>query len=119
MNATIIKSLFTLTLAASFASLAANAGEPITDDNASIKVSYERLDFTKPDAVADLYKRIQTSARRVCNDASSPWDASREETFKRCYSATLDKAVAQVNRPQLTALHQGKAQPVRVGASTP
>ncbi|HZF26060.1 MAG TPA: UrcA family protein [Steroidobacteraceae bacterium] len=117
----IIKSVATLAFAASVAGISsqAAAGEPSPLDNPSVKVRFEHLDFTKPDAVADLYRRIQTSAQRVCRDASSPWDASREETFKRCYSATVDKAVSQVNRPQLTALHQGKEQPVRVGASTP
>ena len=117
---TIIKSLATLTLAATFvgATTLANAGEAATD-NGGIRVKFDHLDFDKPAAVADLYRRIQLSARLVCTDASSPWDASREETFKRCYSATVDKAVAQVNRPQLSALHQGKEQPVRVGAKTP
>jgi UrcA family protein len=120
MSTTLVKSFAALTLAATFvgASAPACAGEP-PNDSGGIKVKFDRLDFNNAAAVADLYRRIRLSAHLVCTDTSSPWDASREQTYKRCYSGTVDKAVAQVNRPQLTALHQGKEQPVRVGARTP
>jgi UrcA family protein len=95
-------------------SQAAQAGEPATNPATSsgVKVSFDDLDFNNSAAVADLYRRIQGSARLVCTDSASPWDANRQKNFERCYSATVEQAVAQVNRPQLTALHSGEGKPV-------
>ena len=115
MNTLSSKSLATLTLTAltslSFPVIAAEPA-PNPADNPSIKVSFHNLDFDNSNAVADLYGRIQTSARLVCMDSSSPWDASRQKTFERCYTAVVENAVGQVNRPQLTALHRGESKPM-------
>jgi UrcA family protein len=115
MNTLTSKSLATLTLTAlTSLSLQVIAAEPTPNpaDGSSIKVSFHNLDFDNSNAVAGLYRRIQTSARLVCIDSTSPWDASRQETFERCYTAVVEKAVGQVNRPQLTALYRGEAKPV-------
>ncbi len=115
MNALTTK-LATLTFAGCLASLSlqAGAGEPAAKptDNSGIKVSFDDLDFNNSAAVADLYRRIQLSARLACTDGSSPWDATRQKNLERCYSATLEDAVTKVNRPQLTALHRGESKPV-------
>jgi UrcA family protein len=115
MNALTIKLLATLTLTAlASISLQAGAAEPAANpaDNSGIRVSFDDLDFNNSAAVTGLYRRIQQSARLVCTDSSSPWDASRQQTIERCYSATIEKAVSEVNRPQLTALHRGESKPV-------
>ncbi len=114
MNALTIK-LAALTFTACLGvSLQAGAGEPAANpkDNSGIKVSFDNLDFNNSAAVADLYRRIQLSARLACTDSSSPWDARRQKTFERCYNGTLESAITTVNRPQLTALHQGESKPV-------
>ena len=114
MNALTTKLLATLTLAAiASISLPAGAAEPANPaDNRGIKVSFDDLDFNNSAAVADLYRRIQLSARFACTDSSSPWDATRQKNLERCYNATLEDAVTKVNRPQLTALHRGESKPV-------
>ena len=114
MNALTTKLFATLTFAAlASLSLQAGAAEPATPaGNSGIKVSFDDLDFNNSAAVADLYRRIQLSARLACTDASSPWDATRQKNLERCYSATLEDAVSKVNRPQLTALHRGESKPV-------
>jgi UrcA family protein len=114
MNA-LTRKLAALTLTACLGmSLEALAGEPATSpaNNSGIKVSFDDLDFNNSAAVAGLYRRIQQSARLACTDSASPWDASRQKSFERCYGATVEAAVLQVNRPQLTALHQGASKPV-------
>ena len=115
MNTRTNKSLATLTLTVlTSLSLQVIAAEPAPNpaDYPSVKISFHNLDFDNPKAVAALYRRIQTSARIVCMDGSSPWDASRQETLERCYTAAVETAVGQVNRPQLTALHRGESKPV-------
>jgi UrcA family protein len=103
---------------AAFALTAALAGVSLPAQ-ADMKVKFSDLDLSKPEGIAALYGRIERSARLVCKDASSPWDAGRVETFQRCYQAAIQDAVATVNQPQLTALHRSKtSQPVQVGAAS-
>ena len=93
MNTLTNKSLATLTLTVlTSLSLQVIAAEPAPNpaDYSSIKISFHDLDFNNSEAVAALYRRIQTSARIVCIDSSSPWDASRQETLERCYTAAVE-----------------------------
>ena len=121
MNALITKTIATLTLTAAFASVSLQplAAEPAARPagNSSIKISFDDLDFSNPDSVATLYSRIEFSARLVCTDTSSPWDARRQTTYQRCYTATIADAVARVNQPQLTAMHRAKTKPALVRAA--
>ena len=115
MNSLTSKSLAALTLTAlTTLSLPVIAAEPAANpaDNSGVKVSFRNLDFNNSDAVAALYRRIQKAASLVCYDGMSPWDASKQTTYQRCYSASVEEAVSQVNRPQLTALHRGETKPV-------
>jgi UrcA family protein len=76
-------------------------GEP------SLKVSYGELDLSKPAGAEALYKRIRQAAFTVCGGYDSP--IARSYTIKsRCFRAALDEAVAKVNSPMLTALHNNK-----------
>jgi UrcA family protein len=122
MKTSIAKTITALTLTASFfgVSSMALADQEATAKTAesSMRIAFSDLDLSKPDDVAELYARIKSGARLVCIDSSSPWDAKRTETIQRCYSAVVDDAVAQVNQPKLTALHQQKSPPVLVGSVT-
>ena len=103
---------------AAFALTAALTGVSLPAQ-ADMKVKFGDLDLSKPEGIAALYGRIERSARLVCKDSSSPWDAGRVETFQRCYQAAIQDAVATANQPQLTALHRAKtSQPVQVGAAS-
>jgi UrcA family protein len=110
---------FALTAALTGVSLPAQAEQPKapTDSNININVKFRDLDLSKPEGVAALYDRIERSARLVCKDTSSPWDAERVETFQRCYQAAIQDAVSAVNHPQLTARHRARTSkpPVQVG----
>jgi UrcA family protein len=80
---------FALTASLTGVSLPAQAEQPKapTDSNININLKFRDLDLSKPEGVAALYDRIERSARLVCKDTSSPWDAERVETFQRCYQA--------------------------------
>lgn len=70
-------------------------------------VSYAELDLTKQAGAEALYKRIKRAAFTVCGgyDSPMPWSYTLKS---RCYKTALNEAVAKVNSPLLTALHQDK-----------
>ena len=121
MNTMIKRSIaaFALTAAFTTLSLPAQADEHSVPTESTITVKFRDLDLSKPDGVATLYQRIERSARLVCTDSSSPWDAGRVATMQRCYEAAIQDAVSNINQPQLTAFHQAKTgKPVQVGAAS-
>ncbi len=113
MNALIERSIAAFALAATFTSLTltAQAEKPADPTESNIKVKFRDLDLSKLEGVAALYDRIERSARLVCKDSTSPWDAGRVETFQRCYEAAIQDAVSSINQPKLTALHRAKTVP--------
>jgi UrcA family protein len=120
MNTMMKRSIAALALTASFAtlSLPAQADDKAAQTESNITVKFRDLDLSKPEGVATLYQRIERSARLVCTDSSSPWDAGRVATMQRCYDAAIQDAVSAINQPQLTAFHQAKTgKPVQVGAA--
>jgi UrcA family protein len=110
-------------VALAFAGLVSGLALPAYADDAtpsepSIKVKFRDLDLSKPEGAAALYQRIERSARLVCTDSSSPYDAGRVATFDRCYKAAVQDAVSTIDQPQLTALHHAKTEtPVHVGSA--
>jgi UrcA family protein len=79
------------------------AGEPAK----SIKVSYADLDLSTQAGAATLYSRIRGAARQVCGDEGTSY--TDHAIWKGCFKRAVGDAVATVNNPRLTALHQGKS----------
>ena len=119
MNTLVKRSMTAFALTAALASLSLPAqADPAASSEPNITVKFRDLDLTKAEGVATLYQRIERSARLVCTDSSSPYDAGRVETFQRCYQAAIQDAVASINQPTLTALHRAKTEkPVQVGSA--
>ena len=118
MNTLIKRSMVALAFAGLVSGLSLPAQADEASSEPSIKVKFRDLDLSKPEGAAALYQRIERSARLVCTDSSSPYDAGRVDTFKRCYEAAIQDAVASINQPQLTALHRAKTEkPVQVGSA--
>jgi UrcA family protein len=93
----------TLTFGASVA-----LSDPGAYTPASQIVRFADLDLSKPSDVARLYWRIKLVARSVCHTEMSPTADERTAHSDDCYDATVDNAIARVNRPALTALHHDK-----------
>jgi UrcA family protein len=72
----------------------------------SLAVSYADLDLSKPAGAQTLYKRIKKAARSVCGPVDNYTFVTPAKTFRQCYEHAIADAVAQVDRPSLTALHQ-------------
>jgi UrcA family protein len=69
-------------------------------------VSFADLDLSKPAGAQTLYKRIQAAARHVCGPVDQYTYVTPPKAFRRCYDKAVADAVAQVDRPSLTALHR-------------
>lgn len=77
-------------------------------------VNFRTLDLTRDEGVARLYSRIRSAAELVCEPASVEQLKSSVRT-RRCQSEAVARAVADVNVPALTNLHEGK-KPIVVAA---
>jgi UrcA family protein len=82
-----------------------NAAQPDFRESLRMNVSYADLNIDSPAGVKVLYSRLRSAARRVC----APFDDGQQRTinfhFRACVKNALDSAVAQVNKPTLSAMH--------------
>jgi len=74
----------------------------------SMTVSYADLNIKSQAGVATLYKRIKKAAYEVCQIPVGTHQIRIEKELKECKEDAVDRAVAQVNLPMLTTLHQSK-----------
>jgi UrcA family protein len=104
---------FSLALGLSFAALAANAGS--VDAPATRTVEFPGLDMTRSEGAGELYRQLKFAARDVCARADGK-SLAEKASFRACADMALANAVAQVNSPLLTSLHEttGKAAVIRV-----
>ena len=77
------------------------------ESSKSIRVGYADLDLTTQAGAATLYNRIRGAARQVCGYEGDSF--ADKAIWKSCFSGAIDNAVATVNNPRLTALHEGQA----------
>jgi UrcA family protein len=96
------------------ASAAAGANPADTDDEVKTEnVNYEDLNLSTLAGVTLLYGRIERAARLVCGPNT---DVSRLGQWKTCYRLAVAAAVAKVNNPLLTAVHDSKMGPAKLAA---
>jgi len=95
------------------ASAAAGANPEDTEDVQSENVNYEDLNLTTLAGVTLLYSRIERAARLVCGPNT---DQSRMGQWKTCYRLAVAAAVARVNNPMLTAVHDSRTAPPKLAA---
>jgi UrcA family protein len=88
------------------ASAAAGANPDDADEVQSENVNYEDLNLSTVAGVTLLYGRIERAARLVCGPNT---DLSRLGQWKTCYRLAVAAAVARVNNPLLTAIHDSKS----------
>ena len=79
----------------------------------SLAVSYADLDLSKPAGAQTLYKRIKKAARVVCGPVDNYTFVTPARKFRQCYEKAIADAVAQVDRPSLTALHRDETRAAR------
>jgi UrcA family protein len=87
----------------------ASAGESV--QLARRVVKFADLDLTRGAGVAELYSRIRSAARDVCEP---PIASDRESTIlaRACVAQAIERAIADVNSPQLTSYYLAKTRRV-------
>jgi len=75
----------------------------------SFEVRYSDLDLDKEAGVASLYTRLRNAAEQVCDTGVGPQALFFSSSERACVTAALDQAVANVDRPALTAYHAARA----------
>jgi UrcA family protein len=74
----------------------------------SVKVAYAGLDLSRPVGAQLLYRRLQQASQGVCGRLD-PIDTAAYLRWQHCYDGALQRAVLQVNAPQLLALYHSDA----------
>jgi UrcA family protein len=77
-----------------------------TSDPWGVMVSYADLNLSHAADARVLYQRLRGAAARVCNEVPT-YDLARSAAYRRCFQAALDRAVADVHSPALSAIHHG------------
>ena len=95
------------------ASAAAGANPEDTEEVQTENVNYEDLNLASLAGVTQLYGRIERAARLVCGPNT---DQSRMGQWKTCYRLAVAAAVARVNNPLLTAVHDSRTAPPKLAA---
>jgi UrcA family protein len=79
---------------------AAMAAEPAEGEAPKRVVNYSDLDLTHDSGVATLYVRIRNAASMVC-DTRNTRSVEAFQGMRRCKQKAIDRALADVNMPQL------------------
>ena len=109
--------VFVAAAAASLGFSIAQAGTPlgVSFDQRSETVHFADLDTSNAQGAATLYQRIRSAAVRVCHELEPFRDLTMMQPYWSCLSTAIANAVAEVNRPALTAYaaaHGMKSSPV-------
>jgi len=75
-----------------------------TADEASVVVTYDDLDLSKPTQAALLYARLRHAARTVCPPAPG-LDLGRIQLARDCYATTLSRAVRSIDLASFTSTY--------------
>jgi len=99
-----MKNLTTLVAVATFAMpIFTVARADTTSDPRSEKVQFADLDTSNARGAAVLYQRIKHAAERVCRDLEPGRSLALMPLYDNCVHVALSNAVAEVNRPAVTA----------------
>ena len=109
---TLTQALSALVLAASAISTPAAAAS--MEDPPNITVSYRDLDISHPQGAAVLLHRLEAAATKACGGRPDVRVLEEVATFDKCRSAALDRAVAQIDAPMLTAAASRSGVVIRV-----
>jgi UrcA family protein len=86
---------------------ATSAGRALAEqpsETMSRVVTYGDLDLDSVQGAKVLYARLRYAAQDVCSPLESK-ELSRKHVWQTCVGNALESAVAQINKPTVTALH--------------
>ena len=71
----------------------------------TVVVHFSDLDLTHEEGAMALLGRLRHAARAVCSPASDGKDLKRISLYERCLKESMDRAVADVHAPLVSALY--------------
>lgn len=77
-------------------------------DVPSIQVDFSDLNINTPEGAKRLYGRIEVAASKVCAPQVDRRELARHAIFEKCFDASVERAVAEVNSTALMAVYQKK-----------
>jgi UrcA family protein len=83
-----------------------SAGQP--DEVLTKTVYYGDLNLESQQGAKALYYRLRSAARQVCAPYES-LDLSLQSAWRSCVDYAMDGAVAKINKPMVSALHNQTA----------
>jgi UrcA family protein len=96
----------TVLLAALVIATSASAADR-TATSADIAVKYSDVELTSEADAADLYKKLRSAARAVCDDnAGGHRTLEVRARAEKCVKQVLADAVRKIDQPLLTTVHQ-------------
>jgi UrcA family protein len=93
----------------SFACAAAYADStPLIRPHSEV-VRFNDLNHDQPRGLARLFNRVSSAADRVCGPRSFAGHYNKAADYESCYSDTIAHAVANIDRPSVTAYFQQRS----------
>jgi UrcA family protein len=100
--------LSALALVAALGSAAGVHAAPANDpDTVSVSVSITGLNPASLAGAQGVLRRIRTAADGLCGGAPDPRDLDRGATYQACMTETVNRAVASLDLPMVSALNAG------------
>jgi len=91
-------------LAAVITSFAGSSAFAMPEAAPSVKVQLADVDLASQAGAQVAMRRISNAAQTVCGGAPDLRNMSRYAIYNRCRRETIERAVGQLDRPQVTAL---------------
>jgi UrcA family protein len=92
---------------AAFGAASATAQEQTAPAARAVPVSYAGLDLSRTDEAAQLLNRMRTAAQRACTaEVAGRAAAPLRRAIETCREDAVATAVARLDQPELTRLHE-------------
>ena len=102
-----LASFFTA-VAVAAATIAPAVADP-ANQKFSVRVTYADLDLSRIEGVKTLTDRLDRAIGKACGNAQRKMSVQQTRMIKQCRATAMDQAVASIDAPLLTALHEGRA----------
>jgi UrcA family protein len=82
----------------------------MNDDPPRVSVSYQDTEFATRQGTANIYRKLQMAARKVCGLApGGTLTVDQRTSATKCAEGALADAVQRINRPMLTSVHESSS----------
>lgn len=79
----------------------------------AVPVAFADLDLTRAEDAAALMSRLQVATARACSASAVPRPSPATlRAIDACRAEAMDAAVARINAPELTRLHDARVQQI-------